>query len=67
MIQTVCALVPGAEVRVAVLFGVTVMGALAIRSATGTLSTWVFTDALPPVPFVVKVAVAVPLAWMVNC
>src|SRR5438045_1685674 len=39
----------------------TVMLALATRSATGTLSTCVFTVAVPPVPLDVKVAVAVPL------
>ena len=36
-------------------------------SLAGTLSTWAFTVAVPPVPFEVNVAVAVPLAWMVPC
>ena len=36
-------------------------------SLAGTLSTWAFTVAVPPVPFEVNVAVAVPLAWMVIC
>ena len=36
-------------------------------SLAGTLSTWAFTVAVPPVPFEVNVAVAVPLAWMVAC
>ena len=36
-------------------------------SLAGTLSTWAFTVAVPPVPFEVNVAVAVPLAWMVVC
>ena len=45
----------------------TVMVALATRSLIGTLSTSVFTKALPPVPFEVNVAVAVPDACIVNC
>ena len=36
-------------------------------SLAGTLSTWAFTVAVPPAPFDVNVAVAVPLAWMVVC
>ena len=36
-------------------------------SPAGTLSTWAFTVAVPPVPFEVNVAVAVPLGWMVGC
>lgn len=36
-------------------------------SLAGTLSTRAFTVAVPPVPFEVNVAVAVPLAWMVAC
>ena len=36
-------------------------------SFEGTLSTWALTVAVPPVPFEVNVAVAVPLAWMVTC
>ena len=36
-------------------------------SLAGTLSTWAFTVAVPPVPFEVNVAVAVPLAWIVVC
>src|SRR5687768_8214841 len=43
----------------------TTIVALATRSFVGTLSTCVFTVALPPVPFEVKVAVAVPFAWIV--
>ena len=46
-IQTVCALVPAAEVKVAVLVADTVMLALAVRSATGTLSTTAFTLPAP--------------------
>ena len=36
-------------------------------SLAGTLSTCAFTVAVPPVPFEVNVAVAVPLAWIVVC
>lgn len=36
-------------------------------SLTGTLSTWAFTVAVPPVPFEVNNAVAVPPVWMVPC
>ena len=36
-------------------------------SLAGTLSTCAFTVAVPPVPFEVNVAVAVPLAWIVPC
>ena len=47
---------------------VTVILALAgDASLAGTLSTWAFTVAVPPVPFEVNNAVAVPLAWMVPC
>ena len=46
-IQTVCALVPAAEVKVAVLVAETVMLALAVRSAPGTLSTTAFTLPAP--------------------
>ena len=45
----------------------TVMLALATASLLGTLSTSVFTVAVPPVPLEVNVAVAVPDACMVNC
>ena len=45
----------------------TVILALATRSATGTLSTCVFTNAVPPVPLEVNVAVAVPDACIVPC
>ena len=34
-------------------------------SLAGTLSTWAFTVAVPPVPFEVNVAVAVPDSWIV--
>ena len=36
-------------------------------SLAGTLSTWAFTVAVPPVPFEVNNAVAVPLACMAPC
>ena len=36
-------------------------------SLAGTLSIWAFTVAVPPVPFEVNVAVAVPDAWIVVC
>src|SRR5688572_2632651 len=36
-------------------------------SLAGTLSTCALTVAVPPVPFEVNNAVAVPLAWMVPC
>lgn len=36
-------------------------------SLAGTLSTWAFTVAVPPVPFEVNVAVAVPDACIVVC
>ena len=36
-------------------------------SLAGTLSTCAFTVAVPPVPFEVNVAVAVPLDWIVAC
>ena len=46
----------------------TVIFALAgVVSPTGTLSTWVFTVAVPPVPFEVNVAVAIPDPWIVPC